>query len=368
MNTSPTILRHAALLLALATVTGPLVAQRAPSADKPRPARSTSPKPAEAPEPPEPPHPPGAVEDVTVNIAGIEPSVPDGLRQAHIQVTRASRDMQRQFAQMHVGFNGSANTRTLLVPADDASPEQLGRLREELAIMSRIFGKAADPDGGKRSGFRFNFGGFGLGQKNDLDALYLDGYGAIFPLDVDFPLIDAPKVAERKPEPKSDKDATWEKTRRELAGSQEEESEEVDEDAGDSHPAPFDADKVSALRKRLTESFRHAANLKSVKPDEQVVLVVSSQASRSGGRHTGPAKIVRIANISSSSSSAGGGGGNNVQVFGGPENHGGPVRQQLTLRAKKSDVDAFAAGKLNPDEFAKKVRVASREESTAAKP
>lgn len=355
MNTS--LARRAALLLALATTAAPLLAQRSAAGDR---------RPPAAPQPPEAPQPPAIVEDVTVTLGdAAESTVHDRLHQAQAQVGRASSDMKRQFSQMRVNFNGPASIRTLLVPGDGTTPEQIGHLREELAIMSRIFTKAGDPEAGKHGGFRFNFVGLGGGHGTDLDALYLDGYGAVFPLDVDFPLVAPAKAAEKKAEPKADKDAAWEKARRELAGGQEE--EESDDDSGDKNPAPFDAEKVAALRTRLTEAFRHAANLKSVRPEEQIVLVVSSTASRSGGQPEGAHKIItRVLSSGSSGSSIGS--GKNVNIFAVPENNGGPGHQQLTLRVKKSEVDAFAAGRLSAEEFRKKVSTSSSEEPGSVRP
>lgn len=335
--------RHLALPLALAAVL-PAFGRQAGAPKPPRPAAA--------------PDAPAAVADsVSISLSDdSDANVHDKIRQAQVEVTRASRDIKRQLAtKFHLIEGGLANSRTLLVPADDASPEQIGRLREELAIMGRIFTKAADPEGAKHGGFRFNFGGLGFGQGGELDALYLDGYGAVFPLEVDFPLVDTPKFTEKKTEPKPDKDATWEKTRRELAGGHEDEPEEALDLGGDSGPTPYDADKVAALRKRLTEAFRHAANLKSVKPDEQIVVQVSGPAGQVG--HVSRKIVTKVVAYAKS--------GDDLQMLGSPEDRGGPVRQQLTLRAKKSDVDAFAVGKLSPEDFGRKLKISARDGAPA---
>ena len=251
------------------------------------------------------------------------------------------------------GLAGAAHSRHLLVPAAEASPERVQALREELAIMSRLLAKAADPERTKPDPFHFYLGG--LGQGPDLDALDLDGYGAVFLLDVGYPLVAPPKAAEKPPEAKPDKDAAWEKARRELAG--EDQPEEIDaltgQLAGDDGPA-FDADKVAALRKRLTESFRHAANLKSLKGEDQVVIVVTGRSTsrtvRLGGQQVVAHNIVGYVSA-----------GQGMTIT--PSERNADVRHQLTLRAKKAEVDAFAAGQLKADEFAKKVIISTREEA-----
>ncbi|HTH50255.1 MAG TPA: hypothetical protein VMB21_22270 [Candidatus Limnocylindria bacterium] len=336
--------RRAALLLALTFTVAPLLAEKKPKL-----------QPAEAPAAPEPPP---AEPDSPDNAPDVESGIRAGLEQARAEVVRAAHDAHAKFSTMQLAFSGSAATRTLVIPAADVSGKQLGQVREELAIMSRLLNKAADPEGGARAGFRFNLGDLGFGQSTDLDALYLDGYGAVFLIDVDYPLVEPAKVTEAKPDAKPDKDAVWEKARRELAGL----DRDGDLDAGEddfSEPAgqPYDSEKVTALRKRLTEAFRHAANLKSVKPGEDVVVQVSGRSAP--GSHMATAAVFM---------------GNPALV----KRYGlavppptpptsGPAISTLTLRAKKSDIDALAAGKLSTEEFAKKLSVSQRDDSLPAK-
>ncbi len=334
--------RRAAILLALALSAAPLFAGQ-------------NPVPAEPPTAPEtPPAEPASLNDAP----DVESGIRAGLEQARAEVVRAAHDAHTKWSSMRVAFNGAATTRTLVVPAADISAEQLGQVREELAIMSRLLNKAADPEAGQRAGFRFNLGDLGFGQTTDLDALYLDGYGAVFLIDVDYPLVEAVKVAEKKSEAKPDKDAAWEKARRELAG-QDLDTDLDDSDSDPSEPAgePYDAEKVAALRKRLTEAFRHAANMKSVKPGEDIVLRVS-------GRSAPPAHMATAAVFMGHPGLAKRYG---LAVPPPMPATSGPAISTLTLRAKKSAVDAFAAGKLNLEEFTKKVSVNQQDDSQPGK-
>ena len=335
------VIRRAAVLLALAVTTAPLFAeQKLP--------------PAEAPVAPEPP----PTEPATLDASDVASGIRAGLEQARAEVTRATRDAHAKWSTMRVAFNGSATTRTLVVPVADISAERLGQVREELAIMSRLLNQAADPEGGARAGFRFNLGDLGFGQTTDLDAMYLEGYGAVFLVDVDFPLMEPAKVTEKKAEPKPDKDAAWEKARRELAGlDQDSDLDDSDSDPSEPPGQPYEAEKVTALRKRLTEAFRHAANLKSVKSGEDVVLRVS-------GRSAPPAHMATAAIFM--------GHPGLVKRYGmampppAPP-ASGPAISTLTFRAKKSAVDAFAAGQLSVEEFAKKVSVNQGDDSLPGK-
>lgn len=334
--------RSATLLLAVAISAAPLFADQ---------------KPVSA-EPPAAPRPPAAEPALLKDAPDVEAGIRAGLGQARAEVERAAHEAHAKWRSLRVAFNGAATTRTLVVPAADISAEQLGQVREEMAIMSRLLNKAADPEAGPRAGFRFNLGDLGYGQTTDLDALYLEGYGAVFLLDVDYPLVEAAKVAEKKPEVKPDKDAAWEKARRELAG-QDLDSDLDDSDSDPSEPAgePYDAEKVAALRKRLTEAFRHAANMKSVKPGEDIVLRIS-------GRSAPPAHLVTSAVFMGNPGMAKRYG---LAVPPPTPANSGPAISTLTLRAKKSAVDAFAVGQLNVEEFAKRVSVTQLDDSLPGK-
>ena len=365
MNTSSALrlMRRSAVLLALAVTAAPLSARQAPAAlpdlppapaalgDRPGPpARPEMPEPPELPEPPEPADP----SDVSA-VGDLAPRIQAEVARAQADIARAARQAKRHFEEIRVGFSGAQSDRQLVLPSDDASSESISGLREELAIMARLFAKAADPENGKRSAFRVDLWQFGLGKGRDLDALYLDGYGAVFLLAVDFPLVGAPKAAEKQDAAKPDRDAAWERARRELTGKADDLSDDL-ERYDDPEPVKYDADKVAGLRKRLAETFRHAANLKSVKDGEQIVVQVMGKASRHTSGNLPPkmdALLARRYGLDPTAPTS---------------STDGPVSAILTLRAKKSDVDAFAAGRLSAEEFAKKITTSTREENAPAQP
>jgi len=366
MNTSsaPRNMRRSSVLLALALTAGPLLARQddlapknkpmppgSPAGLRERPERAEKPERPELPEPPEPPEP----TDANASGADVGARIHAEMARAQADIARAARQMKRRVEEVHVSFSGAQDDRQLILPADDAPAESISGLREELAIMARLFAKAADPETGKRNAFRVDLWQFGLGKGRDLDALDLDGYGAVFLLAVDFPLVDAPKAAEKKDAAKADKDAAWEQARRELTGKGGDLSDDLEHD-DDPEPAKFDAEKVAGLRKRLAETFRHAANLKSVKAGEQVVVQVVGKALRHTSGNLPPRMDPLLARRYGLDPEAT------------PPPAGGPSTATLTLRAKKSDVDAFAAGRLTAEEFGKKLTGSTREENAPAKP
>ena len=313
---------------------------------------------------PTPPAPPGGAPEAAADL-----EAQSRVNRVHQEVTRA-RDaaaraadaVRRQYGLAQFSFNGPSSTRTLIVPRGDATEEQLADVQEQLTIMSRILTKAADPEAGGRGGFRFNLAGFGFGGGSDLDALYLDGYGAVFLVDVDYPLVEPPKGGEKKATVHGDKDLTWEKTRRELAGAPGEDEELPGDDVDGEPGKSFDADRVAALRKRLVESFRHAANLKMLKEGaERVTFVVS-----------GPVTGGRVVHLGGGTKATGNIAGyvkdtKGIKVVDMRSNKA-RTGQQLTLTARKGDIDSFAAGRMTLDEFARKVTSGTLDRIQTARP
>jgi hypothetical protein len=120
---------------------------------------------------------------------------------------------------------------------------------------------------------------------NDDPPEYLEGFGAVFSVRVDFPLIgpqQAPPPSE--PDRKAD-DSEWERARAELSGSGAGGPDSfraapnfllpgTGEMGGT--PAPtFDQSKVETLKRALTRALRNGSNLRGVKPDEWIVVVVT---------------------------------------------------------------------------------------------
>ncbi len=334
-------IRRAAILLALAVIAAPLCADKlAPPADAPAPPETLKADPA------------------AISASEVESGIRTSLEQVKAEAVRAAHEAHARWGSLRVGFNGASTTRTLVLPAADISAEQLGQVREELAIMFRLLAKAADPDSGKRGGFRINLGDIDFGQTTDLDAMYLDGYGAVFLLEVDYPLVEPAKVTEKKADTKPDKDSAWEKARREINGTDHDSDLDDGGDDAQSEPAgvPYDAEKVATLRKRLLEVFRHATNLKSVKPNEDIVLRVS-------GRSVRPPHMAQLPVYVTNPTMSKRYGVHTIATTSPSE----PILSTLTLRAKKSVVDAFAADHLSDEEFAKKVTVNQRDDSGPAK-
>ena len=171
--------------------------------------------------------------------------------------------------------------------------------------------------------------------------MFLTGYGALFRIDVDFPL--AGPVEQPKQEPAVDKDPTWANARREIYEPDSEDSKGDDEDQ-------YKPEKVDALKKALVESLKHASNIRALQSADKVVILVSG---RRGGS-SGP-----VFSFTESGDTK-----RKVVMSTGYNTHGHAATSDspattLVMQARKSDIDALAAGTLTPDQFRQKVLMTS---------
>jgi hypothetical protein len=235
---------------------------------------------------------------------------------------------------------------TLVLAGDELTGEAAQQISEDLAIMSRILQKAAGK--GTRHPFTWvapNALHFG----RDLDAIYLTGYGALFLLSVDFPLVPPSEPVEKASKAT---DPTWERTRHELssggAGARFEWRSSLKPllfDAGD--PREYRESRLKELREQLIEAFRHAANIRGLRPEDELAIAVT-------GPVAGPSDAESYENGDTGEFDLSGG----FAVVRGAG--AGVPTSVLTLRVRKSDVDAFAVKELSPGEFAGRVKVSLR--------
>jgi len=246
----------------------------------------------------------------------------------------------------------------LVVPGPDLKPETLAGVTEDMMVMCRIFDKALHPGiRPTRTSVYVNRGdlpllGHLVAQQSDrTQGLYLDGYGAVFFVHVDFPLA-APAQQKQEAQAQEPADRVWSQTVGEMRGQQE--SQEV----GEAGPA-YDAQKVENLKANLIRTLRHAANLR-VRPQDQITVVVGTESQPSTGavyhrlEYLYRGSSARRPVVASSNAAR-------------PDYPAPDPAATFVLRAGKSDLDALAAGKMTAEQFAAKVAtVWSRAQPQAA--
>jgi hypothetical protein len=302
-------------------------------------------------EPEDPARPPGAkaLAQIQNDSLPVQIVVQDQLGKAQEQLAMLNDQLN------HLRGNSS---RTLILRSADADPKEQGNLEEDLAVMSHILDKAVagepgdQPAGHSAAGINLLF----MPGSNPLRNLYLDGYGALFMLNVNFPLLAPPA------EPGTTKEAqptnsAWEEARHELYG-------QPDEDGkmspwGADHVGPpgeaYSEEKVSQLKAALLDALKNGANIRGLKADDWISVCVVGESTAKEFRARAKTYGAGGGGYGSADAFAGLPGGMKWKAFGTI-----PVRHTvMTLRVKKSDVDAFAKGDLDAAKFQKKVSIAT---------
>jgi len=175
----------------------------------------------------------------------------------------------------------------------------------------------------------------------------LEGYGAVFFLEVAFPLLPPPKKTEEvkaKPPVSSE----WEEARRKLDAARSPEPRVNGVFRNNRGGFEYDADKVDRLKDDLLDSLKNASHIRDLKPEESITVVVTGS---SGNR---PQRVVSRRNS--------GDGKNNRtaveeihrDVSFAPGVPGAHSESTMTMRVKKADAEAFASRKLDLEEFRKR--------------
>jgi len=240
--------------------------------------------------------------------------------------------------------------KALVIRSSESDPKEQPQLEEDLAVMSRILEKAVSERAGGHAGQPYGARAMGIDVFNSraaspLRSLYLEGYGALFMLNVGFPFLPPPKAEGQQEKPEANSD--WEDAKQELYGQP---------GGGYALAAsgePYDEERVNRLREGLLESLKNATNIRGLKPDDSITVCVfggpswgqlKSMTYAKRGTGSGEARSAREARSA-------------VAVSDGD---GSPMRQTImTIRVKKSDADAFAKGAMTLEAFRKKASVVS---------
>jgi hypothetical protein len=235
--------------------------------------------------------------------------------------------------------------KVLVIPTAEIQPQDLVTMMEDMTVMCRIFDKRLEQSnlvsGRFTTGSRIILPTPFSWDSGSTGAMYIQGYGALFLTKVDFLLSPPPEAPEEKETEEEDVDPVWEQMKQEMY-----EPEDVSRRrrTGERPEEKYDAEKVEELKETLIKALKHAANIRNLKPDESVILTVTGKASQSGPFVTRLYKSGDSKYIATESAGAG---------------WGSLSPTVLTIRAKKSDIDAFAEGKLSLDQFTEKTQLLS---------
>jgi hypothetical protein len=230
------------------------------------------------------------------------------------------------------------------LPADE---RVLDALTEDLNIMAHLIEKSLE------AGFSDDSPAVKMGIPMTLTsgspsarAMYLDGFGALFMVKVNFPLISPDSGEESKVDEAADSE--WENAKRELSGGTRQawENTETYAPTGD-----FDATQVEALKAGLLQTLKNASNIRNLKPEDFVSVTVfgtptAAQKVRKAKTNTAKPDSSRARDSKRAAESR--------QL-----DAGARMGTVMTIRVKKVDVDSFAKQKLTFDEFQPKATINS---------
>lgn len=236
--------------------------------------------------------------------------------------------------------------RTLVVQTSNPDANAIANAEEDLSVMALILRKATG--GSRGDDKRYAMGIEVFGSSSGARNIYVEGYGALFLLGVRYPLIapsDKADEAKTKDEPSND----WTEARDELLNGERNAFDVqiervwagVNQLGADRFATEdYDADKVEDLKTGLLEALKNATHIRALKPDESVTVVIQG------------AEAMRIEKIVKGLPAKGG-----TLKLSSSHRDSGRGETVMTVRVKKSDVDAFAKGTLDLAGFRKKATI-----------
>jgi hypothetical protein len=235
------------------------------------------------------------------------------------------------------------HNRTLLILTSETSASKQADLQEDLAIMSKVLDNALSDFGLGSERARTAMGIMLTPGSAPIRNLYIEGYGALFTINLNFPLVPPP------PQPRGEKGApapssAWEQAKRQVNGAA-----GFDWYVGNSlmnggaqgpqSPGPWETyskEKVDRLETATLKALKNATNIRGLRPDDSITVCIfgSSPSPEAGQRLPPVAGDLPL-----------------LQRLGVPVVGGSRMGSILTVRVKKAYVDAFAKGKMTEEAF-----------------
>jgi len=285
-----------------------------------------------------------------------------------------------------------SSRKVLVIPDTEVKPEELDALTQDLLVMSYIFDERFKEPRMIKGVFT-DFGDFFGRDNRATEATYIQGYGVLFLMEVNFAFSPPSKSQEKETKKTEDVDPIWQWARQQIFspkgfGGGEFVSEER-----------YSAEKIDQLKTELIETLKHAANIRNLSPDEWIIVTVIGQGWQPGElyedyyRSAAPrSRTSRDRRSSGGEAEVGAYGGGMVGgmggMMGGMGGYGGgmggygggmggfgggmmggmggmagygemsvPSTTVLTIRAKKSVVDEFARNELDFEQFQQTVEI-----------
>ncbi|UCF14374.1 MAG: hypothetical protein JSW59_13245 [Phycisphaerales bacterium] len=246
--------------------------------------------------------------------------------------------------------------KVFIIPSAEIDRDSHLAIERDIHVMSHIFDRILKKPVDKIGGLFTVMDDFFGRDSRVTQVIYMDGYGVLFFMDVDFALVGPPQPPqpEEPNEPKEQVDTTWKQAERELYAPPGIAAYKSIE--GRSRPQ-YEGEKVELLKKNLVETLKHAANIRALKSDDSVILTIV-------GRAITPTALIRRGKKVEWEFLKSGKwvpAGEDAGVVTYPS----LPPSVLTIRAKKSDIDAFSKGELDFDAFYERTQLLANWSGTA---
>ena len=225
----------------------------------------------------------------------------------------------------------------------------LDETTEDLNIMSLLLSQTLEHAAGNDADdYKLGIPIFLKPGGRAIEASYIEGFGVVFNVKVNFPLMaSTEKEAPKKAEGSSD----WERARQALAGGGAPNAPAWAGNPFEQQGQPYDAHQIEALKSRIIEVLRNASNLRHVLPEESVVVVLNGRpsgvdragASSSSAQETGEGPEEQAAEAQRRVA--------NAFRSGGGEQQPSERATIMTIRIIKGNADSFANKKISEDKF-----------------
>ncbi len=167
--------------------------------------------------------------------------------------------------------------KVLVIPTSEIEPEKMAATIEDMQVMSHIVERtiqsSAIPDAATSTMFK-DLGAFFVSGDVGAQAVYIEGYGALFLMTVDFPLSVPDQAATAKTTDANEPvDKTWQQARQQVLspGS-------VRRGRGPDASRHYGADRIENLKAELIKALKHASNMQNIAADESVIVTLSSKS------------------------------------------------------------------------------------------
>ena len=195
----------------------------------------------------------------------------------------------------------------------------MGQVKEDVTVMAQILTNQLHEQ---------DLVSWGWPSAHNIETVAINGYGVVFILKVDFPLMEQTD-SQTKVQAESG-DSVWDSTRQQLH------QPHVITTHDPKPSRPYDADKVEKLKEVLCSSLRHASNIRSLQGQQWVVMAVNAEQgdvtmNMYGGR--GMMRNFSMTNVS------------------------GGQKSTMVIKAKKADIDRFADQQFELKDFQGMVQI-----------